>query len=130
MVVQMMTRIWMPSNLGLIPFPSSGKADKFRLFGDDNDKLGILKRYKKEKLLINNKLFKVSNSKKKKKKKLFNVYPILCINKPYMLPIFFYPYIINIHYKLFKISIMCVTCCFICVYNYICFPTDNLLDII
>ena len=45
----------MPSNLGLIPFPSSGKADKFRLYGDDNDKLGILKRYKKEKLLINNK---------------------------------------------------------------------------
>ena len=67
MVAQMMTRIWMPSNLGLIPFPSSGKADKFRLFGDDNDKLGILKRYKKEKLLINNKLFKVSISKKKKK---------------------------------------------------------------
>ena len=54
MVAQMMTRIWMPSNLGLIPFPSSGKADKFRLYGDDNDKLGILKRYKKEKLLINN----------------------------------------------------------------------------
>lgn len=87
MVAQMMTRIRMPSNLGLIPFPSSGKADKFRLYGDDNDKLGILKRYKKEKLLINNKLFKVSIS--KKKKKLFNVYPILCINKPYMLPIFF-----------------------------------------